>query len=776
MVKRVDRQLCKFKEGDFVDLYLNDIEDMLLFAIQHKLFHLNDSDIVDFIVALRMLTRSLIIKRHFEDLQLGVESYQITLNITAPQKTFPKIKFKELYTPSYKPPGTVRDELHHRILDFRLGYNDEMSRRNQNRRVLHRDIPLDRLEVLRYDTKGVKVRKGKIQTKTELTLEQTQQGVSDEVLVSIEGVEESKRNVKIKGEKKESLRDDIIACLDKAMAFMSTIVASCFPSTNNPLRTSSNLRNQATIQDSMVTVQQVQGRQGLLSVITARVKGIWQGSVLSQKRPRTSAWFKEKMLLVHAQESGQVLDEEQLEFLIDLRIPDGQAVLIKTPQNAAFQTNDLDAYDSNYDDISSAKEVLMANLSSYDSDVLSELNKLAEDFGKHFVSQMQLSAEQAFWLPLSNPKSEQLDIIQTPVEIEVPKELPKISLVMIVSLHRYAVSSLMYMAYRMSESVIFKCPRLSSRMHFEIGLYSELNEVKMMFYQIEAVVDQCSADKKYFDIQKKEVSLDNDRLLDHIICLEVMNIVMHVDYVLANMLPADNKCLVNDNLEIKRLEQENDHLFDLLLSQDIVHIYVNSLASPNDYREMQQGYIDEYNENLMLKAELAKKEQMMSTLAEYMIVAGAKNHPLMLDKTIGPLVYPTIEENGQVRDKKYAELTEQEKLQDDCDVQALNIVLQGDDPITCLNKAMAFMSTIVASRFPTNNNQLRTSFNLRNQATIQEGMVTIQQVQGRQGQSVSGSRTKGNATSLGEIIQLESGQVLDEEQLEFLADPGIPDG
>ncbi|GJR84875.1 hypothetical protein Tco_0155660 [Tanacetum coccineum] len=41
--------------------------------------------------------------------------------------------------------------------------------------------------------------------KTELTLEQTQQGVSDEVLVSIEGVEECKRKVKINGEKKEAL-------------------------------------------------------------------------------------------------------------------------------------------------------------------------------------------------------------------------------------------------------------------------------------------------------------------------------------------------------------------------------------------------------------------------------------------------------------------------------------------------------------------------------------------------------------------------------------------
>ncbi|GJZ99104.1 hypothetical protein Tco_0671655 [Tanacetum coccineum] len=74
VVKRANRQLYKFKEGDFVDLHLNDIEDMLLLAVQHKLFHLNDSDIVDFIVALRTFTRSLIIKRCVEDLQLRVES------------------------------------------------------------------------------------------------------------------------------------------------------------------------------------------------------------------------------------------------------------------------------------------------------------------------------------------------------------------------------------------------------------------------------------------------------------------------------------------------------------------------------------------------------------------------------------------------------------------------------------------------------------------------------------------------------------------------------
>ncbi|GKC04371.1 hypothetical protein Tco_0995981 [Tanacetum coccineum] len=58
--------------------------------------HLNDSDIVDFIVALRMFTRSLIIKKRVEDLELGVESYQKKLNITPPQQTFLEIELKEL--------------------------------------------------------------------------------------------------------------------------------------------------------------------------------------------------------------------------------------------------------------------------------------------------------------------------------------------------------------------------------------------------------------------------------------------------------------------------------------------------------------------------------------------------------------------------------------------------------------------------------------------------------------------------------------------------------
>ncbi|GKC50105.1 hypothetical protein Tco_1072850 [Tanacetum coccineum] len=40
-------------------------------------------------------------------------------------------------------------------------------------------------------------------------------------------------------------------------------------------------------------------------------------------------------------------------------------------------------------------------------------------------------------------------------------------------------------------------------------------------------------------------------------------------------------------------------------------------------------------------------------------------------------VTPTVEENRQTRPKKYSELTEAQQLQDDCDVQATNIILHG---------------------------------------------------------------------------------------------------
>ncbi|GJV06830.1 integrase, catalytic region, zinc finger, CCHC-type containing protein [Tanacetum coccineum] len=157
-----------------------------------------------------------------------------------------------------------------------------------------------------------------------------------------------------------SPRDDTIACLNKAMAFLTAVASLRFPSTNNQLRTSSNQKNQATIQDDRVTVQQVQGRQGqnysgttykgnatsskgnttngqarVVKCYNCQGKGHMARQCTQPKRPRNLTWYKEKAMLAEAQEAGQILDEEQLTFLADLRI------LAEVPNSGTY-LNDMD--------------------------------------------------------------------------------------------------------------------------------------------------------------------------------------------------------------------------------------------------------------------------------------------------------------------------------------------------------------------------------------------------------------------------------------------------
>ncbi|GJX88230.1 hypothetical protein Tco_0340244, partial [Tanacetum coccineum] len=77
--------------------------------------------------------------------------------------------------------------------------------------------------------------------------------------------------------------------------------------------------------------------------------------------------------LVEAQGNGKVLNEEELKFLADLGVAEGPVRQAVITHNAAYQADDLDAYDSDCDEISIAKAVLIANLFSYGSDVLSEV-------------------------------------------------------------------------------------------------------------------------------------------------------------------------------------------------------------------------------------------------------------------------------------------------------------------------------------------------------------------------------------------------------------------
>ncbi|GJV40846.1 hypothetical protein Tco_1419286 [Tanacetum coccineum] len=114
----------------------------------------------------------------------------------------------------------------------------------------------------------------------------------------------------------------------------------------------------------LVTVQPLQGRSN--SYVAG--EGHMTRQCPKPKRKRDATWFRDKVLLVEAQGSSKVLNEEELEFLAE-----GPVTQTVITHNAAYQANDLDAYNYDCDDFSTTKAVLMANLSSYGSDVLSEV-------------------------------------------------------------------------------------------------------------------------------------------------------------------------------------------------------------------------------------------------------------------------------------------------------------------------------------------------------------------------------------------------------------------
>nr|GEZ27066.1 hypothetical protein [Tanacetum cinerariifolium] len=92
---------------DFKRLRLQDIEDMLLLLVQGKLSNLTIKERFAFNVSLRMFTRSIVIQRRVEDLQLGVESYQKRLNLTKPDTYRSNLKRREAYTAYSYPRGFI---------------------------------------------------------------------------------------------------------------------------------------------------------------------------------------------------------------------------------------------------------------------------------------------------------------------------------------------------------------------------------------------------------------------------------------------------------------------------------------------------------------------------------------------------------------------------------------------------------------------------------------------------------------------------------------------
>nr|GEV13533.1 hypothetical protein [Tanacetum cinerariifolium] len=264
---------------------------------------------------------------------------------------------------------------------------------------------------------------------------------------------------------------------------------------------------------------------------------------------------------------------------------EAQAIQTVITHNAAYQADNLDAYDSYCDELNTAKVALMANLSHYGSEALAEvhnhdnvnnminhdiqtpmlaeesrlkmilkqkdpmilenkvnttpvdyavLNQLSQDFETRFVPQTELSAEQAFWSQ-NSINSPEPNLSSRPTKVEVPKELPKVSMVnsILKKLKHHLASFDVVVKERTTTTTITKgtwgfehtqaCFRdeiilfVKAPKHFfksfDQYLVDELSKVQNVFHQMEQAVEQ-----------HREKDLADDVVTSHSIASEMLNV------------------------------------------------------------------------------------------------------------------------------------------------------------------------------------------------------------------------------------------------------------
>ncbi|GJT12075.1 retrovirus-related pol polyprotein from transposon TNT 1-94 [Tanacetum coccineum] len=481
--------------------------------------------------------------------------------------------------------------------------------------------------------------------------------------------------------------DDPIDAINHMMSFLSAIVTSRYPTTNNQLRNSSNPRQQATINDGRVTLEPIQGRQISFATGTTRTytlgesgsnfrkertvicynckgEGHMSKQCTKPKRKQDDSWFKDKVLLVQAQANGQILHEEKLAFLTDPGIAEGQAIQIVITHNAAYQADDLDAYYSDCDELNTSKVALMVNLSHYGSDVLV---KYVHETQQAAVQNSNSSAQQDTLIlsvieQLKTQKAQQLEpklydgnVIKNTYAITIPDSKETLMLAEesrskmllkqqdpMVLEKKVNTTPVDYANYMNSSDPSPSCrptkvevpkelPKVSMDIFntFDQYLIDELTEVQNVFHQMEQAVEQHRLESKTFEVKMNQVLNENELLLEQVINKDIVNIIMNssVDNTYVNVHECE-QCLKLETELLNKKDFIEKETYDKLvrsystLEKHCISLEVDTQLNQeifqrdNSVSNQSAPNFDQYFELNELKAQWQEKDTVIRKLKE----------------------------------------------------------------------------------------------------------------------------------------------------------------
>ncbi|GJW89810.1 hypothetical protein Tco_0167363 [Tanacetum coccineum] len=341
------------------------------------------------------------------------------------------------------------------------------------------------------------------------------------------------------------------------------------------------------------------------------------------KRLRNSAWFKEKTMLAEVLESGVALDEEQMAFLAD----NGDTLERYKEQIKLFEERQKC-------DLNDREQYIDSQL----REVIIDRNAKVVDFQNQIHSlKLQLSTTIKSHKTLSTA----VDVLKMESKAKEDKYLEEI-----IELGKKK-KPLDNVVYKMGQSMqtmpilikpqVFYDEAYKKALGYQNPLYLTQAQRKVpSLYCSNTIIKKHDAfsviDTEEIIELAEESRVKMNAKQNHLIAKEKKVNIAPIDYVaLKNYISLHKE--VTDMKEVftqmetkvakysverktfeikeKELLFENDQLLKIIISQDLVHTAVNTLAAIVNYQNKKNSYLDEYNENLKLQAKLSKKNKMV---------------------------------------------------------------------------------------------------------------------------------------------------------------------